>query len=626
MASPARYDPQKALLVEHPPAGDCWVHEIKLDGFRMGIIVDGRQVRIISRRGTDYTAAYPEIVDAARALKTKSAIIDGEVVVLDEHGVSRFQLLQQLAESRRGLAYFAFDLLELNGEDLRPLPLEARKRRLRTLLGAQRGLLRYTEHVGGPGDAVFANACALGAEGIISKRRDAPYRSGARSADWQKIKCVKRQELVVGGFTEPKGARAGVGSILAGYYEDGALRFAGKVGTGRGWSDRFSRALRTRLESIEISDCPFDPPPKGWLGKNAHWVKPKLVAEVEFAEWTADGHVRHPSLQGFRTDKRPTEVVRERESDPAVDTPRPRRAKPSNTAPRADRGQLADAMVYPKLGVTIADLVALYTDIADAALPHVEGRPLTLVRMRAPLTRRDALRTQATFVHHTARDQRFVSDVVPRMRIPEQRKIGEYCYVDSADALTALLASAVVEWHVWNARVSDVERPDRVVFDIDPGDGVDWAGVVAAARRVRAVLHARDLESWVKTTGSRGLHVVAPFRREHAWDAVFAFSHAVASIIADEEPDRYTTSFDKRARRGKVLIDYKRNHRTSIAVAGYSLRARSNGAVSVPITWTEAGRVGASDRWTVENVRERVRRLRRDPWEAYWTARQRLRL
>jgi bifunctional non-homologous end joining protein LigD len=626
MKSPARYDPQKALLVEDPPAGDRWVHELKLDGFRMGILIDRRKVRIISRRGTDYTAAYPEIVDAARSLRVAKAVIDGEVVVLDERGVSRFQRLQQLSESREGLAYFAFDLLEIDDEDLRPFPLEERKRRLRKLLGAKHGILRFTEHVDGSGDEVFAQACALGAEGIISKRRDAPYQSGARSADWQKIKCVKRQEFVIGGFTDPKGSRVGVGSILAGYYEDGALRFAGKVGTGRGWSEKFSTTLRKRLEALEISKCPFDPPPKGWLGKNAHWVKPKLVAEVEFSEWTADGHVRHPSLQGLRTDKRPREVVRERETELATAARRGQRSTLRATPAAREVREATDTVVYPKIGVTVADLVALYGEIADAALPHVEGRPLTVVRMRAPLSEPDALRSQAAFAHHTARDQRFVSAAVPRMRIREQKKIGEYCYVDSIEALTALLASGVVEWHVWNARVDDVEAPDRVVFDIDPGEGVSWPGVVAAARRVRAALEARDLESWVKTTGRRGVHVVAPFRPEHGWDAVFEFSHEIASAIAREDPDAYTTSFDKRARRGRILIDYKRNHRTSIAVAGYSLRARPDGAISVPVTWTELARVGSSDRWTVENVRARVRRLRSDPWAGYWLARQRLRL
>lgn len=310
------YEPQKALLVDHPPAGDRWIHELKLDGFRMGILIDGRSVRIISRRGTEYTAQFPEIVAAARKLKTKNAIVDGEVVVLDKRGVSRFQLLQQLGADRAGLTYFAFDLLALDGKNLVREPLEERKRALAKLVGRRAGIIRYTEHVVGNGDKVFANACALGAEGIISKLRDGPYRLGARSSDWQKIKCIKRQEFVVGGFTDPSGSRVGVGSILVGYYERDCLRFAGKVGTGSGWSASFGRQLRRDLEKISIDKSPFDPPPPGRLGKIAHFVRPRLVAEVEFTEWTGDGRIRHPSLQGFRKDKKPREVIREREVSP----------------------------------------------------------------------------------------------------------------------------------------------------------------------------------------------------------------------------------------------------------------------------------------------------------------------
>jgi bifunctional non-homologous end joining protein LigD len=308
------YRPQKALLVAHPPSGDRWIHEIKLDGFRMGVFLDRGDVRIISRRGIEYTGGFPEIVAAVRKLKAKQALLDGEIVVLDKNGVSRFQLLQQLGESRGGLAYFAFDLLSLNGDDLTRLPLEERKKRLKKLLGRGKGVIRYTTHSDAEGSLVFAKACALGAEGIISKLRDGPYRLDVRSSDWQKIKCVKRQEFVVGGFTDPSGARAGVGSILVGYYEGDMFRFAGKVGTGRGWSNTFSLELRRKLERIETHKCPFDPPPPRRIARNAHWVKPRLVAEVEFTEWTGDGSVRHPSLQGFRTDKKPRDVHREREA------------------------------------------------------------------------------------------------------------------------------------------------------------------------------------------------------------------------------------------------------------------------------------------------------------------------
>ena len=310
MSAP-RYSPQKALLVATPPTGDRWIHELKLDGFRMGVLISPGDVRIISRNDNDYTGQFPEVAEAARKLSVKQAVLDGEIVVLDKKGISRFQLLQQLGESRRGLAYFVFDLLSLDGENLTRLPLEERKKRLKKILGRRTGIIRYTDHVDGDGREVLAKACALGAEGIISKLRDAPYRVGARSSDWLKIKCIKRQEFVVGGFTDPSGSRVGVGAIFVGYYEGSTLRFAGKVGTGRGWSSAFSLDLRRKLEKIETNRMPFDPPPPRRFMKGAHWVKPRLVAEVEFTEWTGDGHIRHPSLQGFRTDKRPQEVQRE---------------------------------------------------------------------------------------------------------------------------------------------------------------------------------------------------------------------------------------------------------------------------------------------------------------------------
>jgi bifunctional non-homologous end joining protein LigD len=600
-----KYEPQKALLADRPPAGNRWIHEIKLDGFRMGLFINRSSTTLISRRGTSYTSEFPEISAAARRLKVREAVLDGEIVVLDNKGVSRFQLLQQLGSNRAGLTYFAFDLLSLDGRDLRKEPLEERKRLLKKVIGRGSGLIRYTSHVEGEGVKVFEQACALGAEGIISKLRDGPYRTGARSSDWQKIKCVRRQEFVVGGFTDPSGSRVGVGSILIGYYEGGSLRFAGKVGTGTGWSDSFGAQLRRRLEKSEIDRTPFDPPPPGWLGRNAHWVRPTLVAEVEFSEWTSDGRARHPSLKGFREDKHARDVVREVETKAGA---------------REQTKKL-----YPRLGITSQELAELYREIAKWVLPHVKGRPLTLVRATAPITKPDALRSQARFIHHTPRDQSFVPENVPRLQIEEKKKTGEYCYIDSTESLVALLDAGVVELHTWNALVSDVEAPDRVVFDIDPGDGVPWRDIVAAARRLRTILKRQKLESWVKTTGGKGLHVVVPFKPEHEWDDVFEFSRAVAEEMATES-SKYIVAFDRSERRGKILIDYKRNYRTSIAVAAFSPRATPSGAVSVPVSWEELGRLKSPDSFTVENIRDRLKRLRADPWKGYWSTRQRLTL
>ena len=310
--SGAGYLPQLAVLVDEPPSGPQWIHELKLDGFRIGIVSSRGKARLISRNQADWTEDFPEIAAAAKALDAQTAVIDGEVVVLAESGVSSFEALQNLSSSRRGLTYFAFDLLALDGRDLTKVPLVERKQLLRALLrSAPSRFLRYTDHVESDGAEVLRAACAHGAEGIVSKCRDAPYRPGSRHPDWQKSKCVKRQELVIGGFTEPEGSRHGVGALLVGYYDGDRFAFAGKVGTGRGWNNEFSVELRRRLDAIATDRCPFDPPPKGWLRRNAHWVRPRLVAEVEFTEWTQGGHVRHPTLRGFRRDKKPRAVRRE---------------------------------------------------------------------------------------------------------------------------------------------------------------------------------------------------------------------------------------------------------------------------------------------------------------------------
>lgn len=625
------YAPQQALLAETPPTGSGWIHELKLDGYRMGLAIDGDAVQMISRRGNSYTAEYAEIIEAARTLAVSQALLDGELVVLDERGVANFQRLQQLGQSRRGLTYFAFDLLALNGERLDALPLRERKARLETLVAqANSPLLRYSMHFDAAGPLVFQHACALGAEGIVSKRLDAPYRAGVRSAEWQKTKCVKRQEFVVGGFTDPEGSRSGVGSLLIGYYEAEQLRFAGKVGNGKGWTVDFSSELRRHLDTIECERSPFNPRPPGWLGRNAHWVEPEHIVDVQFAEWTEGGHVRHPTLLGFRTDKIPRDVVREiaenvpTRTSSASAQARTTRVNERKVAASSAAVETSGVPVFGALQLRAADVAEIYRDLADVVLPHVANRPLTLVRAHEPIIRDDALRTQADFIHHTAEDQSFVSNAVPRVRIQEQKKVGEYLFIDSTQALLALIASGAVEWHTWNALVDDVEWPDRIIFDIDPGPDVPWSHVVGAARAIRRALDAYELESWLKTTGGRGLHVVVPFDREYSWEGVFAFSKQIATAVAASDPQSYTLVFDKDARHGRVLLDYKRNYRTAIAVAAFSTRAKPQASLSVPIAWSELSRLKSSDHWTLANIRARLSRQRVDPWAGYWRASQKL--
>ena len=312
---PPPYEAQLALLVDTPPAGDDWLHEQKFDGYRIGLRMNRTSVELWSRRGQDWTREFPAVANAGRKLRARDALLDGEVAVLLPNGITSFQALQNRG-ARTTFTYFAFDLLYLDGQDLRERPLRERKELLRKLLARQSSVIRYSDHVVGGGAAFFAAACKLGLEGIVSKRADARYRTG-RNSDWQKTKCLKRQEFVIGGFTDPEGSREAVGALLVGYYDGGRLHWAGKVGTGPGWTARYLRELRKRLDRIEIRQSPFDPPVSdSWLRRNAHWVRPVLVTEVAFAEWTDDGRIRHPSMQGLREDKDAQDVVLERERAP----------------------------------------------------------------------------------------------------------------------------------------------------------------------------------------------------------------------------------------------------------------------------------------------------------------------
>jgi bifunctional non-homologous end joining protein LigD len=609
-ASLPAYRPQLAQLVETAPTGPGWIHELKLDGYRIGCLKDRGSVTLLSRNGRDWTAQFPEIVAAAKTLPAKRLLLDGELVILLPDGRSSFQALQNAVAQeppRPDLVYFAFDLLHLGEEDLHRSPLEARKERLAALLQRARGeaahRIRYGAHLDGDGPEVFRHACRLGAEGIVSKRLGQPYRPG-RNATWVKTKCVLRQELVIGGFTDPEGSRDGIGSLVVGYHDDrNRLRYAGKVGTG--FTQAASRALRRRLEGLEQKASPFDPRPPGWLGRSAHWVSPTLVAEVLFTEWTRDGKIRHPSFQGLREDKGPPEVRRE--------TPQRRTARDVVAGVSISH---PDRMVYPQLRITKLQLARFYEALSDRILPHVQGRPLTLYRCPTGVGGEDG--------HFMKHSKVWAPDALRRVRIQEKTKLGEYLIADDAAALVALVQMDVVELHTWNSVYETLEQPNRIVLDLDPGPQVAWRDVVDAARTVRGVLRALRLESFVKTTGGVGLHVVVPLQPVADWKDCLAFSRAVAEALARQAPDRFTTAFAKAGRERKILLDYLRNNRTNTSVAAFSTRARPHAPVSVPLDWDELSPRRKSDAFTLKNLQRRLARLREDPWAGYWKCRQRL--
>jgi bifunctional non-homologous end joining protein LigD len=633
-ALPEFVTPQLATLVESAPEGGDWLHEMKFDGYRILCRVDDGRARLLSRQANDWTDRFSTIARAAGRLPARQALIDGEVAVVLPDGTTSFQALQNLmsGEGPGELVYFVFDLLHLDGYDLTRGPLERRKALVRDLLaGVGNAALRYSEHVVGSGPEFFKEACGLALEGIVCKRRDAPYRPG-RSRDWLKVKCHKEQEVVIGGYTSPQGSRVGLGALLVGLHDrDGRLVYAGKVGTG--FDDATLRDLEERLRRLEQKTSPFAGPVPG--ASKAHWVRPELVAQVAFGEWTSDGRMRHPSFRGLREDKPAREVVRER-PDPAAtakETAAPpkaatasrtsapsRRASTSRTGPATVevagvRLTHPDRVLYPEQGITKRDLALFYESIADWIMPHLAGRPTTLVRCP------EGAHEKCFYQKHTGY---WAPETLRRVKIREAKKIGEYLVVDDLPGLIGLVQIGILEIHTWNSIADRLEQPDRLVFDLDPDPSVPWERVLDAARRVRARLEELGLASFVKTTGGKGLHVVMPFRPRPGWDAAASFAEAVATGLAAEEPRAYTAQMSKALRKGKIFIDYMRNYRGATSVAAYSTRARAGAPVSVPLRWDELGPDLRNDTYTVASVKARLVALKGDPWAEFWTTRQEL--
>jgi bifunctional non-homologous end joining protein LigD len=621
------FEAQLATLVEAAPEGEGWLHEQKFDGYRIGLRKEGRTVELWSRRGQDWTAEFPAIAAAGGKLAARRALLDGEVAAVLPNGVTSFQALQNRRPDTP-LAYFVFDLLHLDGQDLRGEPIERRKEKLRALLdGSQTGgLFRYSDHVVGGGVEFHRQACTLGLEGIVSKRLGTRYRAG-RNLDWQKTKCVRRQEFVLGGFTDPEGARAGIGALLIGYYDGDALRWAGKVGTGPGWNARYLADLRRRLEKFETKQSPFDPPvDDSWLRRNAHWVRPQLVAEIAFGEWTDDGRIRHPSMQGLRADKDPRDVRREQPAPaPATPARKPRaRRKPAAAAKPAEGPVVLgisishpDRVIYADLGLTKLDVARYYGEVAPAMVPHVRGRPLTLLRCGGAIDY-GAEKGGCVMLRH---GKAWGPRELRRVKIRELRKTGEYLVADTPEALVALAQMGIVEVHTWNAAAETPYLHDRVVFDFDPGPEVGWREVVAAAGLVRQLLAEQKLRSFVKTTGGKGLHVVVPIAPADG-PACLAFSQAVAAAMVESDPRRFTTSVPKAGREKQILVDALRNGRANTAVAAFSLRARRGAPVSMPLDWDELTARLNPARFTLGTAVARAREG--DRWADYWKCRQKL--
>ena len=612
--------PQLATLVRQAPEGEDWIHEIKFDGYRVLARLEQGEVRLITRNDKDWTHRFPELAQVIAQLPVDSALLDGEVVSLAQDGTSSFRRLQEALSAGRtvGLVYQAFDLLHLEGYDLREVGLVERKQALAQLLESA-GLVghssvRYADHIEAQGTAFFDQACRMGLEGIISKRASSHYQS-TRNKDWVKTKCANHEEFVVGGYTDPSGSRSGFGSLLMGAFDaDGRLAYAGRVGTG--FNTRLLDTLSARLEAQETSTSPFHEAVPDV--RSVHWVRPEMVIEVEFTERTRDGRLRHPIFRGLREDRNPEEIRVSPDktrsvpaSEKASSAPKARSAtRTSSDESRVLGVRLThpDRVLYPEQGVTKRDLARFYAEIQDWVLPRLIRRPLSLVRCPEGRT------SECFFQKHP---RVAIPASVPRVDIAEKSGTSQYLYVESAADLVALVQAGALEIHPWGSRVEDVERPDNLVFDLDPAPDVGWQEILRVAGTLRERLESLGLGAFVRTTGGKGLHVVVPIVPSATWDDAKAFAKAVAQQHAQEDPKRLTANMAKNKREGRIFIDYLRNGRGATAIASYSVRARENAPVCVPVRWDELNAALRSDRYTIENLKRRLAALREDPWAGY---------
>ncbi|MES2406830.1 MAG: DNA ligase D [Pseudomonadota bacterium] len=603
---PTQFKPQLATLVAAPPPDSAeWQYEIKFDGYRLMARIEANTVRLFTRNGNDWSGKLSALVAAIKKLRLPPAWLDGEIVVLNDSGIPDFQALQGAFDHAltENIIFYVFDLPFYNGFDLTAVPLGERRTLLKTIIGkSDDALIRFSNAFDAPQGDLLASACRLGLEGVIGKKKTSLYVS-RRSHDWIKLKCTQRQEFVIGGYTDPQGKRLGIGSLLLGVYdESGKLHYAGNVGTG------FNRTsledIKKKLDGLASPQNPFMETKLGTRQK-AHWVVPRLVAEVSFGEWTRAGRVRHAVFHGVRADKKAKSVFREKPAHLQG-------AQKTNELPKTFKVSHPDRVVDTSIKVTKLDVIQYYFLIAPLMMEHLKGRPVSLVR--AP----EGIAGPFFFQKH-----------IDKVNMPGIKQLASELNPGHAPLLevyrpAGLLAAAqmnVLEFHTWNATKTNILKPDRMTFDLDPGAGVAWTEIRDSAQLVREFLSQLGLVSFIKTSGGKGLHIVVPIHRLYGWEAVKDFSQAIVKHLAGTLPQRFTAKSGPRNRVGKIFIDYLRNGFGATTVAAWSVRSRPGLGISIPIQWSELDSVTGSAQWNISNIQDRLE-VGNSPWKDYRSSAQ----
>jgi bifunctional non-homologous end joining protein LigD len=616
---PTQLKPELATLVDSAPEGQ-WSYEIKFDGYRIMARIDHDQVQLFTRNGHDWTHKLPQQAKAVAALGLESAWLDGEMVVANEQGVPDFQALQNAFEAGRSgnILYYLFDLPYLNGVDLREVPVEERRAALATVLGShEQPLLRFSEAFDETPDALLNSACQMQMEGLIGKRLGSPYVS-RRSGDWIKLKCKHRQEFVIVGYTDPKGSRSAFGALLLGLHDrdSGELRYAGKVGTG--FNESTLKSILTQLKPLQVKKPAVVNPPSGFEVKGVHWLKPKLLAEVAFAEMTQDGSVRHAVFHGLRDDKPAKGITEERAKPVKIAEKKTATKKPPKKAPASnpdtEPSQLGlangkvrithpDRVIDTVSGTTKMQLAEYYASVAEWILPQLKDRPVALVR--AP----DGIAGELFFQKNAERL------AIPGITTLDKDVTGQpVMLINNAEALIGAVQMSTVELHTWNATTVDLDKPDRFVLDLDPDPALPWKSMVEATALTLTVLDELGLKAFLKTSGGKGIHLVVPLTRKLGWDEVKDFSHAIVSHMAKLLPERFSAVSGPKNRVGRIFIDYLRNGLGATTICAYAARTREGLPVSVPLFREEVAEIKGGNQWNVRNVHQRLAEVGDEPW------------